>query len=136
MRLSLLLLSVSLPAIWLQAHDSSEHDHARTPIASFVGIPPLIAQAKPAVGVGHARHGSSGAGGCVHFKSSSAGGKGAAVLAGAIGIFPGGDGGDGAVCGEEFLEDAAFHVVAALTGEADATVAAAGGDRHEVSSGE
>ena len=51
MRLSLLLLSVSLPATWLQAHDSSEHDQARAPIASFAGIPPLIAQAKPSVGV-------------------------------------------------------------------------------------
>lgn len=40
------------------------------------------------------------------------GGKGAALLAGASGVFPSGDGGDGAVCGEEFLEDAAFHVVA------------------------
>ena len=48
MRLSLLLLSVSLPATWLQAHDSSEHDQARAPIASFAGIPPLIAQARPA----------------------------------------------------------------------------------------
>lgn len=51
MRLSLLLLCLSLPAAWLRAHDSSEHDHARAPIASFAGIPPLIAQAKPSVGV-------------------------------------------------------------------------------------
>jgi phosphatidylethanolamine-binding protein (PEBP) family uncharacterized protein len=51
MRLSLLLLSVSLPAIWLQAHDSSEHDHVRPPVTSFAGTPPLIAQAKPSVGV-------------------------------------------------------------------------------------
>jgi phosphatidylethanolamine-binding protein (PEBP) family uncharacterized protein len=51
MRLSLLLLSVSLPATWLQAHDSSEHDQARAPVTSFAGIPPLIAQAKPSVGV-------------------------------------------------------------------------------------
>ena len=51
MRLSLLLLSVSLPATWLQAHDSSEHDHVRPPVTSFAGIPPLIAQAKPSVGV-------------------------------------------------------------------------------------
>lgn len=40
------------------------------------------------------------------------GAEGAALLAGATGVFPSGDGGDGPVCGEEFLEDAAFHVVA------------------------
>jgi len=51
MRPSLLLLCLSLPAAWLRAHDSSEHAQARAPIASFAGIPPLIAQAKPSVGV-------------------------------------------------------------------------------------
>ncbi len=51
MRPSLILLCLSLPAAWLRAHDSSEHAQARAPIASFAGIPPLIAQAKPSVGV-------------------------------------------------------------------------------------
>ncbi|MFM7743931.1 MAG: YHYH protein, partial [Verrucomicrobiota bacterium] len=48
MRPSLLLVCLSLSAIWLRAHDASEHGHARPPAMSFVGIPPLIAQAKPA----------------------------------------------------------------------------------------